>query len=88
MRRMSTPRHPDLYLSRRDERRGEARLARIVRGQRRRRERSGFSADAIRLWRLITVIGPAVITATFKDTRAVSIQKYNNSRGASRGDFS
>lgn len=34
-----------------------------------------------RLWRLITVIGPAVITATFKDTRAVSIQKYNNSTG-------
>ena len=86
MRRMSTPRHPDLYLSRTDERREEERLARIVRGQR--RERSGFSADAIRLWRLITVIGPAVITATFKDTRAVSIQKYNNSRGASRGDFS
>lgn len=50
--------------------------------------RGGFSADAIRLWRLITVIGPAVITTTFKDTRAVSIQKYNNSKGASRGDFS
>ena len=41
-------------------------------------------SDATRLWRLITVIGPAVITTTFKDTRAVSIQKYNNSKGAHR----
>lgn len=77
---MSTRRQPDLYLS------VEVEAAVLFRGTFKGVQpvHEGAFSDATRLWRLITVIGPAVITTTFKDTRAVSIQKYNNSKEAHR----
>lgn len=77
---MSTRRQPDLYLS------VEVEAAVLFRSTFKGVQpvHEGAFSDATRLWRLITVIGPAVITTTFKDTRAVSIQKYNNSKEAHR----